>query len=152
MRLALPKWAGFALMSVFIVGNLHQQQVFFERLVATGGNGYLSNAMNRMADDALSMPADVVHVFPEWGFGMPFAFLTANHRTYETDIGDANLQRLAAAGTTLRLFYWKPETGSSYRDALLAHGYQIGNSGAYLQRDQKPAFYWLEAAGPGSAR
>jgi putative flippase GtrA len=152
MRLALPKWAGLALMSVFLVGNLQQQQVFFDRLVATGGTGYLSNAVNRMADDALSMPAEVVHVFPEWGFGMPFAFLTGNRRTYETDIGDTNLQRLAAAGTTLRVYYWKPETESSYRDTLQAQGYRISSSGAYLQRDQKPAFYWLEAAGPGSAR
>ena len=152
LRFPVPRWAGVVLMAGFLVGNLNQQQVFFERLEATGGNKFLSNALNRMADDALSLPAEVVHVFPEWGFMMPFALLTGNHRIYEIDISDANLQRLAEAGNTLRLFYWEPETESSYRDRLLANGYRISTSGTYLQRDQKPAFYWLEAVsadGPG---
>jgi hypothetical protein len=145
MRRSLPNWAGVTLMLGFLVGNLYQQQVFFDRLDATGGTKYFSNAINRMADDALSMPIDVVHVFPEWGFAMPFALLTGNHRRYEIDIEDANLQRLAEAGSSVRLYYWQPETQSSYRDKLEAHGYRISGNGVYLQRDQGIAFYWMDA-------
>jgi hypothetical protein len=151
-RISLPRWIGVVLMSGFIVGNMQQQHVFFDRLVTTGGNAYFSNAMNRMADDALSMPVETVHVFPEWGFGMPFALLTGNRRLYEADIGDATLQRLADAGSTLRLYYWKPETANSYRDKLLANGYRVSASGNYLQRDQRIAFYWMEASVSGSVR
>jgi hypothetical protein len=150
MRLAPPRWIGFVLISGLIVGNLQQQQVFFERLTATGGIGLFSNALNRMSEDALAMSPELVHVFPEWGFGMPFALLTGNRRTYEVDMSAANLQRLADAGATLRVYYWKPETESSYRDTLAAQGFRISNSGVYLQRDQQPAFYWLEGAAPGS--
>ncbi|MDR0779100.1 MAG: hypothetical protein LBF16_00170 [Pseudomonadales bacterium] len=151
LRRALPRWAGVTLMLGLMLGNLHQQQVFFEHLEASGGTKYFSNAINRMADDALSMPADLVHVFPEWGFAMPFALLTGNHRRYEVYIDDANLTRLAESGTNLRLYYWQSETESSYRDQLLKHGYQISNSGTYLQRDQGIAFYWMDALSSESA-
>ncbi|MDR2214056.1 MAG: GtrA family protein, partial [Pseudomonadales bacterium] len=77
-RRSLPKWAGMALMMVVIVGNIHQQRGFFAHLEASGGAGFFSNAINRMAEDALAMPAELVHVFPEWGFGMPFSLLTGN--------------------------------------------------------------------------
>lgn len=147
---ALPRWTGVALVAAFVVGNLHQQQAFFERLTATGGKGYFSNALNRLANDALSMPPDVIHVFPEWGFGMPFAFLTGNRSPYESYIGDDNLQRLAEGGATVRVYYWLPETEGAYRDMLLSHGFRISGSGSYLQRDRSVAFYWLEAAASGS--
>jgi putative flippase GtrA len=146
LRLSLPKWAGVVLMAALLAGNVHQQRVFFDRLVATGGVETFSDAINRMAQDALDLPADIVHVFPEWGFGMPFAFLTGNRRSYEVYIDDATLQGLADARRTLRVYYWKPETGNSYRETLLAHGYQISDSGTYLQRDQGIAFYWMEAS------
>lgn len=150
LRKVVPGWVGVVLMAGFLVGNFHQQQVFFGRLTATGGTGLFSNAINRMSEDALNTSPDLVHVFPEWGFAMPFALLTGNRRTYEVYSDPETLQRLAAAGTTVRLYYWKAETESSYRDTLLAQGFRISNSGSYLQRDQNPAFYWLEASGSGA--
>lgn len=148
----LPRRAGTAFVAILVAGNLHQQQGFFDRLTATGGVTYFSNAINRLADDALSMPADVVHVFPEWGFGMPFAFLTGNRSPYESWMGDENLQRLAEAGNTVRVYYWLPETESGYRDLLRKHGFQVSNSGTYLQRDRNIAFYWMEALPPANPR
>jgi putative flippase GtrA len=150
LRKTLPRWAGAALVAIVIGGNLYQQQGFFERLTETGGVTLFSNAINRLADDALSMPEELVHVFPEWGFGMPFAFLTGNRSPYESWIGDENLQRLADAGNTVRVYYWLPETESGYRDLLGKHGFQISNSGTYLQRDRNIAFYWLEALPAGN--
>ncbi|MDY6982667.1 MAG: GtrA family protein [Pseudomonadota bacterium] len=152
LRISLPRWAGAALVAILVTGNLHQQQSFFERLTTTGGVAYFSNAINRLADDALSMPANIVHVFPEWGFGMPFAFLTGNRSAYESWMGDENLQNLAQAGNTVRVYYWLPETESGYRDLLGKHGFQVGNSGTYLQRDRNIAFYWMEALPPGNPR
>ncbi|HEY0961923.1 MAG TPA: GtrA family protein [Pseudomonadales bacterium] len=145
LRRDVPIWAGVVLVAGFAAGNVLQQRTFFERLAETGGVGYFSDALNRLADDAMAMPADLVHIFPEWGFGMPFAFLTANRRPYEAYMYDDNLQRLADAGSTVRVYYWLPEAESSYRDMLQAHGFRISNGGTYLQRDQEAAFYWLEA-------
>lgn len=152
LRMTLPRWAGVALVAILVAGNLHQQQSFFERLTTTGGVSYFSNAINRLAEDALTMPEDVVHVFPEWGFGMPFAFLTGNRSPYESWMGDENLMQLAQAGKTVRVYYWLPETEGGYQELLGKHGFEISNSGTYLQRDRDIAFYWMEAQPPGKPR
>jgi putative flippase GtrA len=150
-RVAIPTWVGAVLTLVFLGANVHQQQVFFERLSATGGNAYFSDALNRLAEDAMNTDAELVHVFPEWGFYMPFALLTGNSRQYEVELNDATLQRLVTSGRHLRLCYWTPENESTYRDQLLAYGYGMGNNETYLQRDGGIAFYCQEAVPPTGA-
>ena len=145
--ISFPRWVWGAVAICFIFGNLQQQRNFFQRLEATGGVGKFSNAINRMAEDALSSPKEFVHVFPEWGFIMPFAFLTANQRVYDIDMSSAHLQRLANEGKVLRLYYWNSQDGESYREKLITEGFTVTNSGTYMQRDQKVAFLWIEAIG-----
>jgi putative flippase GtrA len=139
------KWMAPLIVSSLILGNLWQQQPFFERLEQTGGQGKFSDAINHMASDALSMPPHVVHVFPEWGLMMPFAFLTGNQRVYMTEVNAEPIQRLAQQGRPIRLFYFKPEDAEKYNDQLTRLGLRITDKGAYLQRNQQPAFYWVQA-------
>jgi hypothetical protein len=150
MALALPRWVWgvFALCLVF--GNLQQQSVFFERLETTGGTDRFSNAINRMADDALSLSPEMVHVFPEWGFMYPFAFLTANQRSFVNDMSPETLRRLANEEKVLRLYHWTADDGNNYSDSLQAAGFEVGASGSYSQRNQEIAFYWIEATPPRS--
>jgi hypothetical protein len=143
---SLPSICWLAIALIFVFGNMQQQSVFFKRLKETGGNGKYSNAINRMAEDALSLPDSLVHVFPEWGLMMPFAFLTANQRAYEIDISSENLQRLAQKDKILRLYYWKREDVNLYTERLLVAGFEVRDSGEYMQRDQRTAFAWIEAA------
>lgn len=149
-EIAVQKIIWLAITIIFVSGNIQQQNTFFERLVETGGVGKYSNAINRMADDALSMSNRLVYVFPEWGFMMPFAFLTANQRSYEIDVSVDNLKRLAVEGRILRLYYWKIEDTNVYKQRLVAAGFEISDSGKYLQRDQRMAFAWLEASSKNS--
>lgn len=147
-RVAIPTWVGAVLTLVFLGANVHQQRVFFERLSTTGGNAYFSDALNRLADEAMSRDEQLVHVFPEWGFYMPFALLTGNRRQYEVDLNDATLQRLATSGSYLRLCYWTAENESTYRGRLQVYGYSMGNSEPYLERDGGIAFLCHEAVSP----
>lgn len=145
-RPVLFRYAVCGILAALVLANWQQQSAFFTRLEETGGVGKFSNAINRMSEDALSLPIDVVHVFPEWGFMMPFGFLTANQRPYTVDMSPQSLSHQAEQGKKLRLFYWKPEDAAKYRYILESSGLKVTEVGAYFQRDQQPAFAWMQAA------
>ena len=139
------KWLTPLLISGLMLGNVWQQQQFFQRLEETGGQGKFSDAINHMASDALTLPANVIHVFPEWGLMMPFAFLTGNKRVYLTEINAPQIEHLARQEQPIRVFYFKSEDSDNYKSKLTALGLRITDSGAYLQRNKQPAFYWIQA-------
>ena len=139
------KWLISLLLGGLMLGNVWQQQRFFERLEQTGGQGKFSDAINHMASDALALPAHVVHVFPEWGLMIPFAFLTGNQRVYLTEINAPQIEHFARQGQPIRMFYFKSEDGEKYKTQLTALGLRITDSGAYLQRNQQAAFHWVQA-------
>ena len=99
-----------------------------------------------MADNAMSLPEQVVHVFPEWGFMMPFAFLTGNRRLYETDLSVEVLGRLAREGKIVRVYYWNVADTGKYNKILAEAGFRVTSDGQYMQRDHNVAFNWMEAA------
>jgi putative flippase GtrA len=138
------KWLTPLFISGLILGNVWQQQHFFQRLEETGGQGKFSDAINHMARDALSLPANVIHVFPEWGLMVPFAFLTGNQRVYLTEINALQMEHFARLEKPIRVFYFKSEDGEKYKNQLTALGLRVTNSGAYLQRNQQPAFHWIQ--------
>lgn len=134
------------LTAAMALANLHQQNDFFHRIEQTGGVGKMSNAINRMAEDARASPLHVVYIFPEWGFFMPFSFLTANLRPYEVDISSATLQRHARQKHEIRVAYWSPDDDARYEKILRENGFQIAGIISYLQRDQRPAFRVIQAS------
>ncbi|WP_144409490.1 glycosyltransferase family 39 protein [Martelella endophytica] len=135
-----------ALCLLFLIGNTLQQRAFFLKLEETGGVGKFSDAINRMADNAMSLPEQVVHVFPEWGFMMPFAFLTGNRRLYETDLSVEILGRLAREGKIVRIYYWDAADTGKYKKIVAESGFKVTTDGQYMQRDHNVAFNWMEAA------
>lgn len=131
---------------LWLAGNFHQQSGFFSRLEYSGGVGKMSDAINRMAEDARLAPNHVVYVFPEWGFFMPFALLTANQRPYEVGLSDAALQLHRQQGHEIRVAYWSREDDAKYQRLIEAQGLQVIEIKDCLQRDRQPAFRLLRAA------
>ena len=131
---------------LLVVGNFSQQNLFFARLDQTGGVGKMSNAINRMAEDALAAPVQVVYIFPEWGFFMPFSFLTANRRPYEVEISSITMQGHARQGHEIRLAYWSAADDAKYEQILRENGFRIVGSTTYFQRDQQPAFRVIQGS------
>lgn len=100
---------------LMIVANLHQMHGFHKRLNQTGGVAKLSNALNRLADDARSTPG-TLYAFPEWGFFMPFALLTENRIKYILDTDQINPS--ACPCDSVAIAYWKAEDTEKYRKSL----------------------------------
>jgi len=136
----LKKFIAVLLLLVGFV-NIHQQSIFFDRLEAKGGIGKMSNAQSRLVDDALASPVNSVYLFPEWGFFMPFAFLTANTKPYELDVSAGTLQRHWQQKHSVRIAFWGSSDEMKYRELLQAHGFQNLELTRYLQRDQQVAFF-----------
>lgn len=129
-----------ALIAVMAGANLQQQSNFFARLEQTGGVGKMSDSINRMAEDARTAPEYVVYIFPEWGFFMPFSFLTANQRPYEVELSTAVLYKHAQLGHELRIAYWSAADDEKYQQILAEHGFRLIEITTYFQRDLQPAF------------
>jgi putative flippase GtrA len=133
----------FILVMLLFIGllNIYQQTIFFRHLEATGGSGKMSNAQTRLVEDALASSANTVYLFPEWGFFMPFAFLTGNTKPYELDVSAATLQRHLQQGNTVRIAFWNASDELKYRNLLHSHGFQNLEVARFLQRDQQIAFF-----------
>jgi putative flippase GtrA len=135
---------------IFSIGslNVYQQDRFFDQLELTGGTGKMSNAQARLVEDALASPVNTVYFFPEWGFFMPFAFLTGNQKPYELDVSAETLQKHKYEGNLIRLAFWSANDEVKYQEILNAQGFRKQEVVRYIQRDQKPAFFVIHAAAP----
>ena len=147
-RRIAQKWAQsmlVILMWVVVALNQQQQLPFFMRLAETGGVGKTTNAINRLADDAMTLPSSVVHVFPDWGFMTPFNLLTGNQRRYELDLSDATISRLKMQGNPVRIVYWSKFDTDRHSKVLEDAGYKVIRTDSYFRRDHQPAFWFIDA-------
>ena len=139
---AVAKPMCFALLaSVMLIANISEQNKFFERLVETGGVGYASNASTALAESALGERDQAVYLFPEWGFFMPFAFLTGNQVHYELEVSEAALRKHVGQRHQVRLAFWHARDADRYRDSLSALGVRDLRLYTFARRDGAPALY-----------
>jgi 4-amino-4-deoxy-L-arabinose transferase-like glycosyltransferase len=121
--------------------NVAQQNRFFQRLEQTGGVGMASNASTALAESALAERDRAVYLFPEWGFFMPFAFLTGNQVHYELEVTQAALSRHMGARDHVRLAFWNARDADRYRQSLSTLGVRDLRLYTFLRRDGAPALY-----------
>ena len=93
----------------------------------------------------MTLAPDVVHIFPEWGFMMPFGFLTGNKRPYIIDASNESIERLAKSKKSIRLVYWSQADNEKYVALLEKNGFTTIDVQIYFQRDRIPAFSMIRA-------
>lgn len=123
--------------------NVIQQDRVQARLVATGGTGMSTDALPALARAALSEKNEAVWYFPDWGFFMPFAFLTGNQVAYELELSPAALGRHRGTRNGVRLAFWKPEDRLRYEKALQDGGVHDIRFFTMRRRDGADALYVL---------
>lgn len=135
--------AGFAIACLLLATNLQQQNRFFAALAVTGGVGKSTEMLEMLARSALAERHHAVYYFPEWGFFMPFAFLTGNQVRYELELTPSTIGRFDGAYDELRVVFWEAKDRPRYEALLRDSG--IGGISLYTfaQRDGKPAFHLL---------
>lgn len=146
LRLPQGRWlrcAAAVLAASLLVVNVTQQNRFHARLVETGGVGMSTDALPALARTALSEKAFAVWFFPEWGFFMPFAFLTANQVPYENELTAASLARHAAPGVEMRVAFWAETNAPIYRQVLEQAGIRDIKLRQMHRRDGQVALYIL---------
>jgi putative flippase GtrA/4-amino-4-deoxy-L-arabinose transferase-like glycosyltransferase len=135
---------GGLLLAGMVVANCYQQLPFFSRLEQTGGNGKFSDAINRMAGDALASPAGSVYFFPDWGFFMPFSLLTGNSIYYELETTLNKISAHVHSGHAVHILFWNAGDEEKYRNLLKAAGVKDIALRRYQQRNQGTAFFELQ--------
>ncbi len=134
--------------ALYIAGNFVQQRHFFQRLEHTGGVGKMSNAINLLAAESRSLPVETAYFFPEWGFFMPFSFLTGNRVPYELSLSPESLRVQVEAKRAVRIAFWNSTDEEKYRQALNAAGFMDVAVRSYYQRDKRAAFFVISASPP----
>lgn len=131
---------------VIAIGNLTQQERFFQQLEETGGKGKMSSSLNLFSEEALSRPSDTVYFFPEWGFFMPFSFLTGDKVPYRLEISKSAIEQLRTKYKYIEVAFWDRKDFDKYNQQLMSLGVESGSLKTYMGRDGKPAFYLLSAS------
>lgn len=151
LRLPQGRWPGAVaavLVAALLLSNVVQQNRVHARLVATGGVGMSTDALPALARTALAERERAAWFFPEWGFFMPFAFLTANQVPYEIELTVAALERLAPSGKQVRVAFWQEASQRMYREVLEQAGIRDIALRRMLRRDGQAALYVLEGVSP----
>lgn len=130
--------AGTALL---LATNLHQSAAFHDKLTETGGTGKASDALTRLAEDALGKTG-TFYVFPEWGFFMPFNLLTENRVPYA--IATDRIDRSTCRCERVAIAFWSAADTAKYASVLTDRGLRDIGTQIYAQRDGRPAFYLVE--------
>lgn len=127
-------------------GNLRQQNVFFHELDHVGGAGNMSNSLTLLANEALSSSETHAYLFPEWGFFMPFVFLTGNRVPYRLDVSQDSIDYFRGKVSFVSIAFWQKEDIDKYNSQLKILGVENPILKIYSRRDGEPAFYLLTAA------
>ena len=149
-KLRWQQWTGAVLAVVLLVVNVVQQNRVHAQLVRTGGVGMSTDALPALARAALTEKNSSVWFFPDWGFFMPFMFLTGNQVPYENELTADSLRRHLGGRRGVRVAFWKEEDQQRHRKLLEANG--IGDIRLYRmdRRDGQPALYVLSGQETGA--
>jgi hypothetical protein len=133
--------AGVLLLLPLLVSNVIQQNRVHAALVQTGGTGMSSDALVILSRTALVEKQRAVWYFPEWGFFMPFAFLTGNQVTYELDVTPELLRKHLDTTPDVRVAFWKESDRARYMQVLQESGVTDIQSDTLVQRNGKPVVH-----------
>jgi len=132
-------------LALFVAGNLVQQHGFYERLEQTGGVRRASNALTMLAEQARATDRRTVYLFPDWGFFMSFAFLTADRVPYLLEASLDRIKELRGKYDELYLPFWEAADREKYEQLLRQAGLEKIEVTTMPQLDGKTAFYLIKA-------
>ncbi len=152
LRRAIPvQFIMITVALVLIALNINHQRVFSSHLEATGGVGKFSNAMTLLAETALSDPYETLHVFPDWGFSIPFALITANRVPYAVPDDPQDISRYVADYPNLKISFWHSDDIPRFMAELKESDPNRTNVlEIYYQRDRVPAFFSIRSSAPST--
>ena len=129
--------------AILLTSNFHQQNRVFHSLERTGGVGTSTEMLDVLARSAIAERREAIYYFPEWGFFMPFAFLTSNRVKYELDLSANALRRQRGVFSEVRVAFWQRREQARYEAVLREAGVRDVRLYTFSQRDGVPAFFLL---------
>jgi hypothetical protein len=142
-RIGAKRAAATALMVVLLGCNIAQQNRVFDELDRTGGVGKSTEMLDMLSRAALAERHEAAYYFPDWGFFMPFAFLTGNRVNYELELSSAALGRHRGTLDEVRVAFWESNDRARYEAVLRGAGVKEIQLYTFAQRNGEPAFYLL---------
>lgn len=127
-------------LALFLSGNVLSANHMLKGMNANGGTFYYSEQLNLLAEEALASPDDI-YLFPDWGFFMPFKFLTSDHVRYATDFNEYIMKAAEQDDINTYLFLWYRDNLAGYQEQLEELGATVSDEKTYYTRNGEEAFY-----------
>lgn len=136
VRLSLVGIAVFAVGTINGINLLH----FHRDLRETGGVGYYSDAIDRFATHVARRDPDATVYLPDWGFVMPFTFLTHARVAQVDSVDPVRIRRESCAGKP-QIVVFIGASGAAKIDLVRQFARQSEPEiTQWSQRDGKPVF------------
>ncbi|MDD6319783.1 MAG: hypothetical protein PUA63_02835, partial [Oscillospiraceae bacterium] len=128
---------------------LNDRFMILNEIEVTGGNGFYTSQINKLADDALEnfeKGEKEIYLFPEWGFMSGFNYITNNHVAFSTNSSSENMKKLMNEGYDVLVVYWNDSDTKTYSDLLNDAGAETIIKYAYVGNEGRADFYKLEGS------
>lgn len=112
---------------------------FLTRLKDTGGVGLYSDAINRFANEISVRYPDSTVYFPDWGYRMPFTFLTNGKVEYDSRIDPLKIRQDACLGKDSYVVFDKINNEKRF-DLIERNSGLDAEVTTWYQYDEKPVF------------
>lgn len=138
-----------AMVFIFFFSFLYTKDRYavMDEIYETGGNGYYTNQLNKLADEALenlSRGKKEIYVFPEWGFMAGFNYMTNNNVPFSSEASKENFEKLLDEGYDLQILYWNEEDTDKYIEKLGNKYAQKTETHEYIGYEGTADFYRIE--------
>lgn len=136
------------LVMLAVIGSINSN-LFIFNIKNTGGHGYYSSQINRLAENALSRKLSgekEVYIFPEWGLLCNFNYLTSNQIPIMTDIDEGKIRELLGQGYNINVCAWDRGMEKVYCEKLENIGGGVEAQYTF-SNDGTEAFYVLSLDG-----
>jgi hypothetical protein len=134
--------AGLVAVAIAVVGltSLLAQRDFHDRLLATGGAGLYSDAIDRFAKEVDRSTPDATLYSPDWGFAMPLAFLSDASPVVMAPINIERLRADACAGKQQLIVFAGGGNEAKLRNVAQLARRPLSPATTWSQHDGKPVF------------
>lgn len=131
-----------AIWFAIIVINLLGLRATDTELLATHGRGLFSDAINRLASDAIAKEKSgkQFYIFPDWGLYLPFHYLTDGKIRHAVEIDTAKMRKALCGGQPVSVALISGDVATRFRELAAALPWNAPVLVPYLSYENQPVF------------
>lgn len=105
-----------------------------------------SEQINILAENALLENDEYSYIFEDWGFFMPFKFLTSDNVRYYLECNTDVLKDISDNNKKAKICFWDKKDQEYYLNIIKQSNMKVDNIITLYSRDKQEVFYIIECS------